>query len=129
MLRGIVKQLNMLSVDNGIGQMSATVISLIISLISGAAGGNIVGTLLKQFNLGPLGNSLAGIIGGGLGGQLLGMLTGGGMATGAPAGADMTGGLDIGTIVSQIAGGGVGGGILMVIVGYIRQMMSGSQPK
>jgi hypothetical protein len=129
MLRGIVKQLNMLSVDNGIGQMSATVISLIISLISGAAGGNIVGTLLKQFNLGPLGNSLAGIIGGGLGGQLLGMLTGGGMATGAPAGADMTGGLDIGTIVSQIAGGGVGGGILMVIVGYIRQMMGGGQTK
>jgi hypothetical protein len=106
--------------------MSGTVISLIISLISGAAGGNIVGTLLKQFNLGPLGNSLAGIIGGGLGGQLLAMLAGGGAAaTGAAASPDMAGGLDIGTIVSQIVGGGVGGGVLMVIVGFIRQMMGG----
>jgi hypothetical protein len=105
--------------------MSGTVISLIISLISGAAGGNIVGTLLKQFNLGPLGNSLAGIIGGGLGGQLLAMLAGGGVATGAAGSPDVAGGLDIGTIVSQIVGGGVGGGVLMVIVGFIRQMMGG----
>ena len=40
---------------------------LIISLLSGAAGGNIVGKLLKNLDLGPLGNSIAGIIGGGLG--------------------------------------------------------------
>ena len=105
--------------------MSGTVINLIISLISGAAGGNIAGTLLKQFNLGPLWNSVAGIVGGGIGGQLLGMLAGGGLATGATGGADVAGGLDIGTIVSQIVGGGVGGGVLMVIVGFVRQMMGG----
>jgi hypothetical protein len=105
--------------------MSGTVISLIISLISGAAGGNIVGALLKQFNLGPLGNSVAGIVGGGVGGQLLAMLAGGGAATGAAAGANMAGGLDIGAIVGQIVGGGVGGGVLMAIVGFIRQMMGG----
>ena len=106
--------------------MSGTVISLIISLISGAAGGNIVGTLLKQFNLGPLGNSLAGIVGGGLGGQLLAMLAGGGPRRPArQQSPDMAGGLDIGAIVSQIVGGGVGGGVLMAIVGFIRQMMGG----
>jgi uncharacterized membrane protein YeaQ/YmgE (transglycosylase-associated protein family) len=49
--------------------MNAT-INLIIQLLSGAAGGNIIGNILKQYNLGPLGNSIAGIIGGGLGGQL-----------------------------------------------------------
>ncbi len=37
---------------------------LIIQLISGAVGGNIAGALLKQFNLGVLINSIAGIVGG-----------------------------------------------------------------
>jgi len=57
---------------------------LIIELISGAVGGNIAGALLKQFSLGPIGNSIAGIVGGGVGGQLLGMLVPaiGGAATG-----------------------------------------------
>jgi hypothetical protein len=99
-----------------IEQMSGPIISLIISLLSGAAGGNIIGSILKQFNLGPLGNSIAGIIGGGLGGQLLGALTGGGVAA-------ATSGLDIGSIISQVIGGGAGGGVLMVIVGLIRQLM------
>ena len=48
---------------------------LIIQLISGAVGGNVAGALMKNFNLGPIGNSIAGLIGGGLGGQLLSMLT------------------------------------------------------
>ncbi|MEY2608109.1 MAG: hypothetical protein QOH31_5963 [Verrucomicrobiota bacterium] len=49
--------------------MNATIINLIIQLLSGAAGGNIIGNILKQYNLGPIGNSIAGIVGGGLGGQ------------------------------------------------------------
>ena len=93
------------------------IVSVIIQLISGAAGGNIAGSLLKQFDLGPVGNSIVGILGGGLGGQLLGMLGAGG------AGATATSGLDIGSIVSSIAGGGVGGGVLMAVVGAIRQQM------
>ncbi|MGB5837775.1 MAG: hypothetical protein WBH14_12045, partial [Albidovulum sp.] len=60
---------------------------LIISLISGAAGGNIVGKLMKNLDLGPLGNSIAGIVGGGLGSQILGGLFGGG--AGAAAGLDI----------------------------------------
>src|SRR3972149_3426921 len=95
---------------------------LIIQLISGAAGGNIAGALLKKFSLGTIGNSIVGILGGGLGGQLLGMLGAGG--TGAAAGA--ASGLDIGSIVSSVAGGGVGGGVLMAIVGLIRQQMTKS---
>jgi uncharacterized membrane protein YeaQ/YmgE (transglycosylase-associated protein family) len=92
--------------------------SLIIQLLSGAAGGNIAGGLLKKASLGPLGNSIVGILGGGLGGQLLGML-GAGDAGAAAA----TSGLDIGSIVSSIAGGGVGGGVLLAIVGFIREQM------
>ena len=96
---------------------------LIIELISGAVGGNIAGGLLKQFNLGTLGNSIAGIVGGGIGGQLLGMVVP------ALSGAAAGGGLDIGALLGQVAGGGVGGAILMVIVGLIKQMMGGAQAK
>jgi uncharacterized membrane protein YeaQ/YmgE (transglycosylase-associated protein family) len=92
-------------------------IDLIIQLISGAAGGNIAGALLKNQSLGTIGNSIAGLVGGGLGGKLLTALLG-------VAAAKAGGGLDIGTIISSVASGGVGGGVLMVIVGLIKQMMN-----
>ena len=95
------------------------IVALIIQLISGAAGGNIAGALLKKLNLGPVGNSIAGILGGGIGGQLLGLLGLGGAGAAAS-------GLDLGSIISSIAGGGVGGGVLMAIIGIIRQAMNKS---
>ncbi|MGH8768920.1 MAG: hypothetical protein ACREVT_12180, partial [Burkholderiales bacterium] len=98
------------------------IVGLIIQLISGAVGGNIAGALLKQFSLGPVGNSIVGILGGGIGGQLLGMLGAGGASEAVAAAS----GLDIGSIVSGVAGGGVGGAVLMVIVGLIRKAMSKS---
>jgi hypothetical protein len=100
------------------------VVGLIIQLIAGAAGGNIAGSLLKQFDLGVVGNSIAGVIGGGVGAQIIGALLGGGATAGAGAAAG--GGLDIGSIIGQIVSGGVGGGILMVIVGLVKQAMSKS---
>jgi len=98
------------------------IIGLIIQLSSGAVGGDVAGAALKQYNLGTLGNSIAGIIGGGVGAQIIGALVGGGAGTGM-AGA---GGLDVGSIIGQIASGGVGGGILMVIVGLIKKAMGGA---
>jgi hypothetical protein len=86
------------------------IVSLIISLVSGAVGGNAAGAVLKDKSLGPLGNSLSGILGGGIGGailQALGVLNKGG-------------GLDVGTILANVAGGGVGGGILMAIIAALR---------
>jgi len=58
------------------------IMSLLASLLSGGVGGNIVGALLKNRNLGPMLNSVLGAIGGGIGGQFLaGRLgTGGSMA-------------------------------------------------
>ncbi len=87
---------------------------LIISLLAGAVGGNVAGKALKQFNLGTIGNSVAGIVGGGLGGQILGMLGAGGLAEG---------GTDIGGIIGSLASGGVGGGALLVIVGIVRKAL------
>ena len=100
--------------------MNAYLLNLVIQLVAGAVGGNAAGALLKQFNLGPLGNSIAGIVGGGIGGQILNVLVGGTATAGSSSGA-----LEIGSILTQIVGGGVGGGALMVIIGLIRQAMGG----
>ena len=46
--------------------------SLLIQLVSGAVGGNAAGMALKNYSLGTIGNSIAGILGGGIGAQILG---------------------------------------------------------
>ena len=86
---------------------------LIIQLISGAVGGNIAGSLMKNSSLGTLWNSVAGILGGGLGGSILSMI---GLGT--------DGGIDISGILGSIAGGGVGGGVVMAIIGLIKKTMN-----
>ena len=91
-----------------------SMLPLLIQLASGAVGGNVAGSLMKNSSLGTLGNSIAGIAGGGIGGQILGML---GMAAG-------TGGMDIGSIISSVASGGVGGGVVMAVIGLIRSAMA-----
>lgn len=88
---------------------------LIIQLASGAVGGNLAGTILKEQSLGTAGNSIVGILGGGLGGQLLTMLLGAGAAGG---GMSLTG------ILGSVASGGVGGGVLLAIIGIIRSAMN-----
>jgi uncharacterized membrane protein YeaQ/YmgE (transglycosylase-associated protein family) len=91
------------------------IISLIISLVSGAIGGNVAGAAMKDKSLGVPGNSLSGILGGGIGGvilQLLGM------------GGNQAATLDIGTILQNIASGGVGGGILLAVIAAIKQAMA-----
>ncbi len=90
---------------------------LIIQLISGGAGGNIVGSLLKNLSLGPVGNTIAGALGGALGGNFaLGPIIGG--LLGATGAGDMT------DILAQVASGGVSGGLLTVVLGLIKSMMS-----
>lgn len=100
------------------------ILAIILPLISGAAGGNVVGALAKNLSLGTLGNSLAGIVGGIGGSQLIGMLMGGGTAAAATAATTAAGGMDIGSIITQVASGGVGGGVVMAIIGVIKGMMA-----
>jgi hypothetical protein len=88
-------------------------LGLLIQLISGIAGGNLAGSLLKEKSLGVLGNSLAGLVGGGLGGQILTALLG--------LGAAGASGPDLGSAIAQLAGGGVGGAVLTAIVGVLKQ--------
>ena len=100
-------------------------VGLIIQLISGAAGGNVVGIALKQYDLGTIGNSIAGVIGGGVGAQIIGVLLDGGAEAGTVVG---PGGYDIGALIAQIASGGVGGGALLLLVGLMKQAMGGEKP-
>jgi hypothetical protein len=105
------------------GNCDGGIIGLIIQLVAGGVGGKIAGSALKQYDLGMIGNTIAGVVGGGVGAQIIGALVGGGAdATRAAAG-----GLDIGSIIAQIASGGVGGSILMVIIGLIKQAMGGQK--
>lgn len=90
------------------------IVPLIVSLATGALGGNIAGALLKKYSLGTLGNSIVGILGGGLGGGILQSL---GIAA-APSG-----GMDLNSILGSVASGGVGGGGLMAIIGLIKSLM------
>ncbi len=48
-----------------------TLINLVIQLVAGVVGGNAAGAALKDYNLGNIGNTIAGAIGGVGGGQLL----------------------------------------------------------
>jgi hypothetical protein len=90
------------------------IVSLLISLVSGAIGGNVAGAAMKDKSLGTAGNSISGILGGGIGGAILQLLgIGGGTA----------GSLDIPAILENIASGGVGGGILLAIVAAIKGAM------
>ena len=91
------------------------IVSLLISLVSGAVGGNVAGAAMKDKSLGTAGNSLAGIFGGGIGGAILQALGLAGSAGGA---------LDPASIATNVGGGGAGGAILLIIVSIIRQAMN-----
>ena len=86
----------------------STVVQLIISLISGGVGGNIAGALLKNLSLGPIGNTVVGLLGGGIGEKIL----------------TSTGLLQGSSVVGDVAGSGIGGAILMIVVGLIKNMVA-----
>jgi uncharacterized membrane protein YeaQ/YmgE (transglycosylase-associated protein family) len=91
--------------------MDPQIISWIVSLIAGSAGGNIVGALLKNRNLGPMLNTVLGLVGGGVGGKLLPMLV--------PAIGQLVGGGD-----SLVGTGGLSaivGALLPLIVSFLKK--------
>jgi hypothetical protein len=95
--------------------MSATIINIIIQLIAGAVGGNAAGAGLKDYNLGTLGNTIAGALGGIGGGQILTALL--------PMLAGAAENVDISSVIGQAVGGGVVGAIVTVVVGLIKNTM------
>lgn len=95
-------------------------IPLVMQLIGGAAGGNIVGALLKNANMSALLRTILGIVGGVGGGQLasaVGILQ---SILGEQAG---TGG----EVLGNVGTSAVGGALLTFIVGLIKQSMEKSK--
>jgi uncharacterized membrane protein YeaQ/YmgE (transglycosylase-associated protein family) len=82
----------------------------VISLITGAIGGNIAGAVFKNLSLGTIGNTVAGVLGGGAGTVILNAVLGSGAAGG--------------TVVGDIASSGVGSVVVMLIVGFIKNAMA-----
>ena len=91
--------------------MDPQIISWIVSLIAGSAGGNIAGALLKERNLGPMLNTVLGLVGGGLGGKVLPMLV--------PAVAQFVGGAD--STFGTGALSAIVGALLPLVVSFLRK--------
>lgn len=94
------------------------IVSLLISLVSGAISGNVAGAAAPDKSLGTVGNSISGLIGGGLGGYLLQALGILAHATASPETAASN--LDISSILANVGSSGVGGALITVIAGLIK---------
>jgi hypothetical protein len=87
---------------------------ILINLIAGALGGVGAGKASPNFDLGTVGNILAGLVGGGVLGQIVTLLLSSVVA------AAQSGNLSIGGIISQAVAGGAGGAILTALIGAIK---------
>jgi len=87
---------------------------ILINLVAGALGGNAAGKASPTFDLGTIGNTIAGLVGGGVFGQIITM------AWPTVAASIQSGNFDVGSIITQVVGGGAGGAILTAIVGAIK---------
>lgn len=91
-------------------------VGLLVPLISGVIGSNLVGSLSKKLSLGPVGNSIAGLLGGGIGAALAFEATGVSIAATANT-------MGLGPITAALVGGGAGGAALNAIIGAVRNKM------
>jgi uncharacterized membrane protein YeaQ/YmgE (transglycosylase-associated protein family) len=90
---------------------------ILINLVAGALGGAASGKALPQFDIGTIGNIIAGLVGGGVLGQIVTAVWP------SVAAALQSGNFDLGSIASQVIAGGAGGAILQIIVGVIKNSM------
>ncbi|SEQ03329.1 hypothetical protein SAMN05428969_1632 [Devosia sp. YR412] len=105
------------------------VVPILFQLITGAAGGNVVGQIAHGLNLGTLGNSLVGAVGGLAGVWLAGMLPGLVALVDVTPGAPGTvGSFDLGALAGQGAVGLVGGGVLTALVGLLKSALAKRRP-
>ena len=92
--------------------------NLLITLVSGAAGGNLAGAALKDKGLGTLGNTIAGLVGGTAGNYIAQAID-----LYSKLGVNGTE-LDIGNILATVGTSGVSGAVLLVIVSLIKNALN-----
>lgn len=97
------------------------ILNLIISLVSGAVGGNIGGAAVSEKNMGTAANTIIGLIGGGAGDYILKALGVLGSAAGTTAATGS--GLDLTSILATIGVSGVSGGVITAIIALIKDAM------
>ena len=101
------------------------IVPLLVQLIGGGVGGNVIAQIVKSLNLGPAGNTIVGAVGGIAGNWLASMIPGlNSLIAGSAGAAGAAGGLDIGALAGQGATGLVSGGILTAIAGLIKSSMA-----
>ncbi|HEY1472404.1 MAG TPA: hypothetical protein VGF61_25430 [Candidatus Acidoferrum sp.] len=84
--------------------MTGPIVTWLLTLISGAVGGNIGGASIKDQSLGPVVNTILGLIGGVGGSQLLAAL----------------GGLQSLGQIGNIGASGIVGAVLPIIIGLLK---------
>jgi hypothetical protein len=88
-------------------------VPVILQLICGVVGGNLICAGFKDLSLGPIGNSLAGLLGGGIFGHFLHTMTGvGGNSS------------DLQIFLTSLLGGLSGGAVMTILVGWVKGMIS-----
>ncbi|MCQ1835881.1 hypothetical protein [Neorhizobium galegae] len=85
--------------------------AIIAQIIGGAVGGTAGGKILKDADLGQIGNIIAGAVGGVGGGSILGSLLGVGGAA--------AGDVDFAALAGQLVGGGISGLVVQIVVGLV----------
>lgn len=103
-----------------------SLLPLIISLVSGAVGGNVAGAAVQEKSLGGVANTVLGLLGGGVGDFILKALGVIGTAAASSAtGASATGHeMDIASLLTNIGVSGVSGGALTAIISLIKDAMA-----
>jgi hypothetical protein len=91
---------------------------ILINLVTGALGGIGAGKASPTFDLGMVGNIIAGLVGGGVLGQIVTL------ALPSVVTAVQSGNVSMSGIVSQVIAGGAGGAILTAIIGAIKNKMA-----
>src|SRR5262245_8391235 len=87
---------------------------ILINLVAGALGGVGAGKASPNFDLGTMGNIIAGLVGGGVLGQIVTLLLPSVVA------AAQSGNLSVDGIGAQVIAGGAGGAILTALIGAIK---------
>lgn len=99
------------------------IVPILIQVVAGGAGGNVIAQLLKSTDLGLVGNSIVGAVGGVAATGLAGLVPGLDALVGATG---AIGGLDLGALAGQGATALAGGGLLTLIVGMAKSAMAKS---